>query len=204
MADRRVSATVGVDIGGTKVLAGVVASDGTILETVRLPTPHRSTSPREVEDTIVAAVRQLESRTGTAARAVGIGAAGFVDDKGVVAFSPHLSWRNEPLQALLESRLSLPVRVDNDANTTAWAELRFGAARACRNVLCLTLGTGIGGALVVDRQVFRGSHGMAGEFGHMQLVPEGLPCECGNRGCWEQYCSGHALVRAARAFVATG
>ena len=91
--------------------------------------------------------------------------------------------------------------VDNDANTTAWAEVRFGAARAFRHVLCLTLGTGIGGAIVTDRTVFRGANGMAGEFGHMQVVPGGHRCECGNRGCWEQYSSGNALVRQARELV---
>jgi glucokinase len=193
---------IGVDIGGTKVLAGAVTADGTILERVRLPTPHRSTSPEVVEDTIVAAVRELESRTRTTACAVGIGAAGFVDAGGTVAFSPHLAWREEPLRAALESRLGRPVSVDNDANTTAWAELEFGAARSYRNVVCLTLGTGIGGALILDGRIFRGSNGMAGEFGHMQVVPEGRLCECGNTGCWEQYCSGNSLVRAARVSVA--
>ena len=190
--------SIGVDIGGTKVLAGAVTADGEIVEVVRLPTPHRSTSPRVVEDTIVAAVSELQRATSHPARAVGVGAAGFVDVEGSVAFAPHLSWRREPLQSRLEHRLSVPVRVDNDANTTARAELRFGAARAYRNVLCLTLGTGIGGALVLDRHVVRGSHGMAGEFGHMQVVPDGRACQCGNRGCWEQYCSGNALLLEAR------
>src|SRR3954470_11533244 len=159
---------VGVDIGGTKVLAGAVTGEGVIVDVVRLPTPHRSTTPGVVENTIVAAISQLERSVGSAAHAVGVGAAGFVDLEGRVAFSPHLSWRDEPLQARLERRLSVPVRVDNDANTTARAELRFGAARSSKNAVCVTLGTGIGGALVLDRQVVRGSNGMAGEFGHIQ------------------------------------
>ena len=93
--------------------------------------------------------------------------------------------------------------MDNDANATAWAELRFGAAQGRRDVLCITLGTGIGGALVIDGLVFRGANGLAGEFGHMQVVPGGRRCECGNRGCWEQYSSGNALVREARELVHT-
>ena len=134
--------------------------------------------------------------------AVGIGAAGFVDvTRTVVMFSPHLNWRREPLRAKVAERVRLPVVVDNDANTAALAECRFGAGRGHRFVLCATLGTGIGGALVFDNRVYRGANGMAGEFGHMQVVPDGHRCECGNRGCWEQYASGNALVRDARELV---
>jgi len=189
--------TAGVDIGGTKVLAGTVDVDGQVHDLARLLTPHRSKEPRVVLDTIVEAVEVLRERSTIAA--VGVGAAGFVDAAGErVLFAPHLSWRNEPLRERLEDRLGLPVHLDNDANATAWAELCFGAARGRRHVLCLTLGTGIGGALVIDGGVFRGAHGMAGEFGHLQVVPDGRRCECGNRGCWEQYSSGNALVREAR------
>jgi len=135
--------------------------------------------------------------------AVGVGAAGFVDaTRSVVMFSPHLSWRREPLRDALTNRLRLPVVVDNDANAAALAESHFGAGAGHRYVLCVTLGTGIGGALVLDNRVFRGANGMAGEFGHMQVVPNGHRCECGNRGCWEQYASGNALVRDARELVA--
>src|SRR3954452_23602633 len=109
----RSSSATGVDVGGTKVLAGEVSDDGVVVATVRRSTPHRSVSPAVVEDTIVAAVEQLAQRTGTTPRAVGVGAAGFVDADGTVAFSPHLSWRNEPLQARLMDRLDVPVLVDN-------------------------------------------------------------------------------------------
>jgi glucokinase len=192
--------TVGVDIGGTKVLAGTVDATGRVFDEVRLLTPHRSKDPRVVEDTIIEAVDTLRARTDVPA--VGVGAAGFVDAAGSrVLFAPHLSWRDEPLRANLEARLDVPVLLDNDANATAWAELRFGAAQGFRQVICITLGTGIGGALVMDGAVFRGANGMAGEFGHMQVVPDGRRCECGNRGCWEQYSSGNALVREARELV---
>jgi glucokinase len=136
---------------------------------------------------------------------VGIGAAGFVDvSRSTVMFSPHLAWRDEPLREALMGRLRLPVVVDNDANTAALAESRFGAGVGERLVLCVTLGTGIGGAVVIDGRVFRGANGMAGEFGHLQVVPDGHRCECGNRGCWEQYASGNALVRDARELVRVG
>ncbi|MDF3052572.1 MAG: glk [Geminicoccaceae bacterium] len=123
--------------------------------------------------------------------------------QAVVAFSPHLAWRAEPLKARLSERIDLPLIVDNDANAAAWAEYRFGAGRGSPVLVCITLGTGIGGGLVIGGQLFRGTYGMAGEWGHMITVPDGHWCECGNRGCWEQYASGNALVREARALAQT-
>ncbi|MGZ4465841.1 MAG: ROK family protein, partial [Nocardioides sp.] len=191
--------TVGVDIGGTKVLAGVVDSTGRVLARERRAT--HGSSPAAVEDTIVGLVQDFRASYDVAA--VGVGAAGFVDaTRSTVMFSPHLAWRDEPLRDAVMGRLGLPVVVDNDANTAALAESRFGAGVGQRIVLCVTLGTGIGGALVIDNRVFRGAHGMAGEFGHMQVVPDGHRCQCGNRGCWEQYASGNALVRDARELLA--
>src|SRR3954468_8183786 len=190
--------TVGLDIGGTKVMAGVVDGTGTVLELAQRPTLGHDV--RAVEDTIVELVHGFATRYDVAA--VGIGAAGFVDTaRSVVMFSPHLQWRREPLRERIVERLRVPVVVDNDANAAALAESRFGAGRGHRFVLCVTLGTGIGGALVLDQRVYRGANGMAGEFGHMQVVPDGHWCECGNRGCWEQYASGNALVRDARELV---
>lgn len=188
--------TIGVDIGGTKVLGGVVGAQGAVLARIRRSTPDRSLAPSVVEDSIVGLVDEL--RVSHEVSAVGVGAAGFVDPNGTVLFAPHLSWRDEPLQAVLESRLGIPVVVDNDANTAARAEMRFGSGRGYQQAVCVTLGTGIGGAVVLDGQPLRGAQGIAGEFGHMQMVPGGRPCECGQAGCWEQYCSGKALARAAR------
>ncbi|HEX3932611.1 MAG TPA: ROK family glucokinase [Nocardioides sp.] len=190
--------TVGIDIGGTKVLGAVVDAAGTVVAVERRPTEGHDVTA--VEDTIVDLVAGFSASYDVAA--VGIGAAGFVDvTRTVVMFSPHLDWRREPLRARVAERVRLPVVVDNDANTMALAECRFGAGRGHRFVLCVTLGTGIGGALVLDNRVYRGANGMAGEFGHMQVVPDGRRCECGNRGCWEQYASGNALVREARELV---
>ena len=189
--------TVGVDIGGTKVAAGVVDGEGRVLDQLRRETPHRTKSPRVVEDTIADAVTTLAGRHSI--HAVGIGAAGFVDaGRATVVFSPHLSWRDEPLRDALSRRLRLPVVVENDANASAWAEWRFGAGRGEDQLVVVNLGTGIGGAVVSGGAIQRGRYGMAGEFGHIQVVPGGIRCECGNRGCWEQYASGNALVREAR------
>ncbi len=185
-----------MDIGGTKVAAGVVDEAGRILERRQTPTPTQS--PQAAEDAIVDLVTELR-RLQPEVRSVGIGAAGWVDNRqAVVAFSPHLAWRNEPLKEQLAKRIDLPLIVDNDANAAAWAEYRFGAGQGSSVLVCLTLGTGIGGGLVINGQLFRGTYGMAGEWGHMISVPGGHRCECGNRGCWEQYASGNALVREAR------
>jgi glucokinase len=150
-----------------------------------------------VEDTIVDLVAELASQHDIAA--VGIGAAGFVDAaRATVLFAPHLSWRNEPLRDAIHQRLRLPVVVENDANAALWAEWRFGAGQGEDDLICVNLGTGIGGSIMIGGELQRGKYGVAGEFGHMQVVPGGHRCECGNRGCWEQYASGNALVREAR------
>lgn len=195
--------SLGIDIGGTKVSGGVVDDEGRILVRTRRDTPDRSSAPRVVEDTIVEVVDELrhlaEDAGVTPPSTVGVGAAGFVAaDRSTVVFAPHLSWRNEPLREALGARLDLPISIDNDANAALWAEHRFGAARGTIHAVMITLGTGIGGAILVGGHLVRGRYGIAGEFGHMQVVPGGQRCECGNRGCWEQYSSGNALVREAR------
>ncbi|WP_017615414.1 ROK family glucokinase [Nocardiopsis salina] len=193
--------TVGVDIGGSKVSAGVVTPQGRVLARVRTETPHRSKSPEVVEETVAGVVDEL--RSAHPVRAVGVGAAGFVDEhRSTVLFAPHLSWRGEPLKDALTVRLGLPVVVENDANAAAWAEASVGAAQGSDDVVVVNLGTGIGGAVVLGGGLHRGRYGMAGEFGHMTVVPGGHRCECGNRGCWEQYASGNALAREARSLVA--
>ena len=153
---------------------------------------------------IVSVVEELLESSDEEVAAIGIGAAGFVAaDRATVVFAPHLSWRDEPLRERLQHRLPKPVFIDNDANAAVWAEWRFGAARGHSHVVMITLGTGIGGGLLWEGQVIRGGHGIAGEYGHMQVVPDGIRCQCGNRGCWEQYASGNALVREARALVSS-
>jgi glucokinase len=186
---------IGVDIGGTKVAAGVVDESGGVLAMVRRLTPNDDVA--QTEAVIAAVVAELVGRYEVVA--VGIGAAGWIgNDRGTVLFSPHLAWRNEPLREALADRIGLPVTVENDANAAAWAEYRYGSARDERVVVCVNLGTGIGGGLVVSGILYRGAHGVACEWGHMCVVPDGRRCACGNRGCWEMYASGSALARDAR------
>lgn len=197
------TSAIGIDIGGTKVSGGVVDAGGRIRLRTRRDTPDRSHTPEVVEDTIVEVVEELLDAAAQAdlptPRSVGVGAAGFVAaDRATVVFAPHLSWRNEPLRESLGRRVDLPITIDNDANAALWAEHRFGAARGVTHAVMVTLGTGIGGGVLIEGALMRGRYGIAGEFGHMQVVPGGQRCECGNRGCWEQYSSGNALVREAR------
>ncbi|MCU1671957.1 MAG: glucokinase, family [Frankiales bacterium] len=189
------SLTIGVDVGGTKVAAGVVDEQGDILVSTRRPTP--SASPEHVEETIAALVTELRREHDV--EAIGIGAAGFIDaERSTVLFAPNLAWRNEPLRDVVSKRTGLPVVVENDANAAAWAEHRFGAGRGEPDLVCVTVGTGIGGGVVLGGQLYRGRHGIGAEFGHMNVVPNGRRCGCGQRGCWEQYCSGRALLHEAR------
>ena len=189
---------IGVDIGGTKVLAGEVDADGAVVRTARRETPGRRVPAALVEVALGEAVHEVAE--GRPIDAVGVAAAGFVDStRRRVLFAPHLPWHGEDVVARLSTAWGVPVILDNDANCTALAETAYGAARAASSTVLVTLGTGIGGAVVLGGELWRGVGGMAGEFGHQQVVPGGLPCQCGRAGCWEQYCSGNALVRHARA-----
>ena len=195
-------AAVGVDIGGTKVAGGVVGPDGGVLATARRGTPGGSVS--DTEDAIVAVVEELAAGHDGELVGVGIGAAGWFDRTGdTVLFSPHLAWRHSTLRRDLAGRLQRPLWVGNDADAAAWAEYRYGAARGADLALMITLGTGIGGGIVLDGRLRRGSHGVAGEWGHMRVVPDGRLCPCGNRGCWERYASGTALAETAREVART-
>jgi len=190
-----VSLTVGVDVGGTKIAAGVVDDTGAIMAVAKETTP--ATDPNAIADAIAAAVATL--RREHPVSAVGIGAAGFVHaDRSTVLFAPNISWVGEPLGEQVAARIGLPVVVENDANAAAWGEFRFGAGREFDDLVLVTVGTGIGGGLVVQGTLQRGAFGLAGEVGHLRVVPAGLRCGCGQYGCWEQYASGRALMREAR------
>ncbi len=191
---------IGIDVGGTKVSGGVVDEQGRVL--FRAERPCLGHDVRAVEDVIVRTVKELTEQFPVAT--IGVGAAGWIDHEGSrVLFSPHLAWRDEPLRENLERLLQHSVHLFNDADAAGWAEWRFGAGRSENRLICLTLGTGIGGSLIMNGTVERGRHGLAGEFGHQLIVPGGHQCECGNFGCWEQYASGNALGRQAREVVST-
>jgi glucokinase len=194
--------TIGVDVGGTKIAAGVVDAEGHILERLRVPTPP---TVDEIDVRIADVVKSLREQTGSgstheqAPMAVGVAAAGFVNEhRTTVRFAPNIPWREHPLADALNERLGVPVVVENDANAAAWAEFRFGAGQDVTDVVLITVGTGVGGGIVLNGDLVRGAYGIAAELGHVRVVPEGRICGCGQRGCWEQYASGRALVRAAK------
>ena len=191
----------GIDVGGTKIAGCVVDTDGTILEQARVESP--ATSTDAIEQAIEELVRGLQRDHEIAS--VGVGAAGFVDKgRAVVMFAPNLAWRDETLKTDLEARLGLPVVVENDANAAAWGEFEFGAGKDVDDLLLVTVGTGVGGGIVLDGELYRGAFGVAAEIGHIRVERNGRLCGCGNHGCLEQYGSGTALVREAREAIEGG
>ena len=189
--------TIGVDIGGTKIAAGVVDGSGNILATARRPTPRHDSGA--VLNDVADVVNELQAGVDGSIVGVGVGVAGGVDQsRSMVYFAPNLAWSQVPVRAVLEAATQLPVVVENDGAAAAWAETRFGAGVGLQHVVMVTVGTGIGGGIVVDGHVMRGAHGVAAEIGHLNAVPDGRLCGCGRSGCWEQYASGNALVREAR------
>ena len=197
----QVGATIGLDIGGTKISGAVIDSGGVILAKGRRDTPAHDHDA--IADVAANLIRELCREH--AIDAVGVACAAFIDrSRSTVVFSPNLAWRDEPLKERLESALDLPVILENDANAAAWGEFRFGAAAEADDMVMVTIGTGLGGGVVVDGVLMLGAFGVGAELGHMRVVPNGIRCGCGNRGCWEQYASGSALVREARELIVSG
>ena len=194
------SYTIGVDVGGTKVLGGVVDEFGAVLQTARRDTP------REGGPALTQAIADVakELMAEFSVDSVGVSAAGFVSsDRKTMLATPNIAgWNGVDLDYELTSLIGLPVVIENDANAAAWGEARFGAGRGRRHMLMLTVGTGIGGGIVVNGDLYRGAFGIAAEIGHIRVVPEGHLCGCGARGCFEQYGSGNALMRHAREAIA--
>jgi len=185
---------IGIDIGGTKIAGALVDAEGAIFKELRVPTPANDSNA--ISDAVVKLIRELA--VGEQVVAAGVAAAGYVNaERSHIVYAPNLSFRNEPFKEKLEAQLDLPVFIDNDANAAGWAEYRFGAGRGYRHMAMLTIGTGVGGAIITDGRLLRGGFGVAAELGHIRHIPNGLLCGCGRRGCIEQYGSGTALLRAA-------
>ena len=194
--------SIGIDIGGTKVLGALVDASGTVALEKRIPSPAQD--PDQMVEVVASLISELANAAGQELEAVGVAAAGFIDATGsTVLYAPNLKWRNEPLRERLEQRTKLAVVIENDANAAGWAEFRFGAGQGAKDMAMLTLGTGVGGAIISDGQLRRGGFGIAGELGHIRVVRDGRPCGCGRKGCVEQYASGTALLNAAKALVAS-
>ncbi|GAB3609527.1 ROK family glucokinase [Humibacter ginsengiterrae] len=191
---------IGIDIGGTKIAGALVDELGVIIREDRVPTPKDT---RGIEDAVVEMIDRLSADADPVG--AGVAAAGFVDAaRSTVYYAPNIAWRNEPLRQKIEARVDVPVVIENDANAAGWAEFRFGAGRLVSDMVILTIGTGVGGAIVSEDRLFRGGFGAGAEVGHMRVVPGGLLCGCGARGCIEQYGSGRALQRYANELADQG
>jgi glucokinase len=194
---------LGVDIGGTKSAVVLARTDGEILQRLSEPTRPDLRGPQEVLEHLAALAREVMAAGNAMAsdiRGLGVSCGGPLDSKtGVVHAPPNLpNWEHVPVKTFFEDALGLPVRVENDANATALAEWRFGAGQGAQNVIFLTMGTGIGGGLILDGRLYRGANDLAGEIGHQTILLNGPLCGCGKHGCLEALASGPAIARLAR------
>jgi glucokinase len=198
---------IGVDLGGTNLRIAAVSSEGQLLEKVTLGTKDMC-SPDHVLDEMCDAIQRLigQYRNGGVLVGAGIGIPGVIDlEEGVVRKSANLpGWENYPVRREIEHRLGTRIYLENDAKLAALGEQWLGAARGVDDMAMITLGTGIGGAIVLDGKIFHGMNGMAGEFGHVTIEPDGVPCGCGNHGCAERYASATAVVRMAHEAIEFG
>lgn len=200
---------VGVDLGATAIKVGICNANGELLHKYETPTPSQQEAQKTLEDIadFIKKVAADAKYTWEQVTAVGFGIAGFSNAAGdAVLFSPNLGWRDIPVKTILEDKLRKNVRIDNDANTAALGEWFGGAGKGIKHLVCYTIGTGVGGGIVIDGKLYRGADGMAGEFGHMQVVPdlEAVQCGCGKSGCLETVSSATGIVRMARDAVARG
>lgn len=187
--------TIGIDVGGTKVLGGVVDEFGKVIATARKDTP------RQGGDALTQVIADIakELLVEYEVSSIGVSVAGFVSsDRKTMLATPNIAdWNGVNLDYELTQLIGLPVVIENDANAAAWGEAKFGAGQNQDHMMMLTVGTGIGGGIVVNGGLYRGAFGTAAEFGHLRVVPDGHLCGCGARGCFEQYASGKALLRHA-------
>lgn len=193
--------SLGVDLGGTKLRVGLIDTKGRVIDSKSQPTDVQG-GPSAIGLQITQAVKELITNHNIAPKACGIGLAGQIDSKtGVVHFAPNLAWKNVPIKQYLEKDLHIPVHVINDVRAATWGESKHGAAVGYDDVVCIFVGTGIGGGIVANRKVLEGANNCAGEIGHMVIQMNGNDCTCGQKGCWEAYASGWAITKAAKQAV---
>lgn len=198
--------TIGVDVGGTNIKLGLVSSSGRIIAKTNLVTKTYIHHPRHLIDALVAAIRALIQENGKTIKdiaGIGIGLPGLIDvSQGNVIFMPNIpGWKNIPLRRIIQTQLKLPVFIDNDVNLVALGEWKLGAGKRYKNLVCITLGTGVGGGLVLNGELYRGEGFVAGEIGHIPLNERGPGCNCGGIGCFERYVGNHILMaKAAKMF----
>ncbi len=196
---------LGIDLGGTKIATILADAEGNIENRVELKTEAEK-GPQTVIDNVLKSVDGVIDNTDRQnILGIGIGSPGPLDqESGVVLSAGNLGWKNVPIKDILEKRYGLNAYLENDANAAALAEYAFGAGRGSKNLLYITVSTGVGGGIIIDGKVYSGSHGMAGEIGHITIDPQGPPCNCGNNGCLEVFASGTGLVRRTREAIMQG
>lgn len=188
---------VGVDIGGTQTRIGLVSSQGALKSTIHLPTT-KSIKPGRMLSTLLQNIELILGESGITPSAIGIGIAGQVDSHdGTVYFAPNLHWRDVSLGQRLEKELQIKVKVINDARAATWAEWQHGEGKGCDDLVCLFVGTGVGGGIVSNGHLLNGSSNSAGELGHLPIDQTGRPCTCGGRGCLEAWAGGWAIAKQA-------
>ena len=193
---------IGIDIGGTNIPVSLINDAGKIIHTIEKKTDSHD-GPSAVVDMIAGAVNELSKLTnGEKIIGIGLGAPGALDlNNGIILTSPNLqNWKNVPLLKMLKEKVSMAIYMDNDANCAAIGEHWIGGARGAKNAVMITLGTGVGGGIIIDGKIFRGSHGTAGEIGHITIERNGRPCGCGNLGCLEAYASATGAVKTAKEY----
>lgn len=196
---------VAADFGGTNLRAALVDESGSVLDRLDVPTPAAASSESILAE-IVQLFQAVSARSPAPPLAAALGVPGLIDaDAGVVLLAPNVAgFRNLQLTAPITARLGIPVFIENDASAAALGEFRFGAGRGTRHLLHATLGTGIGGGIVIDGKLYRGAKGLAGEIGHIIVDAAGPRCNCGSRGCLEALVSGVAFAERARHLLAAG
>ncbi|NUN22878.1 MAG: ROK family protein [Candidatus Jettenia caeni] len=199
---------IGIDLGGTNLKAGIVDKDGKIHHRLSIKTNYNADSQtisdqifKLIHDIIMIAQVKTSDIVG-----IGLGSPGLIDKRGeTILFSPNLpQWRNIPIKEMITKRFVVPCVLENDANAAAWGEKWVGAAREASSVVMITLGTGIGGGIIIDNKLWRGANNVAGEIGHMVIQKDGRKCNCGNYGCIEAYASATAMVRRFKELLKSG
>ena len=190
--------SIGVDIGGTNITVALVTEKGKILRKIRFPTRVEEGKAKIIKRIVKALDEVMKGLRSNSIEGIGIGAAGDIDqDRGIVRFSPNLFWKNVPIVRLIRKRFNLRVVLDNDANAAAWGTYILETKRKTKDLLCITLGTGVGGGLIINGKIYHGASGSAGEIGHITLNPQGEKCRCGNYGCLETYIGSAYIVKKA-------
>lgn len=197
---------VGVDIGGTNIAAAIVNEEGKILYKRSNPT-NADRRPNGILDVIISTIKELMENTELSreVKGIGIGVPGVCNiEKGIVEFAPNLFWNDVKIVEIMEKKFSLPTYIDNDANAAALGEAWCGAGKGKKNIVCITLGTGVGSGLILNGEIYHGAKNGAGELGHITVVEDGPKCNCGNNGCLEALAAAPAILKAGKEAIVNG